>query len=82
MNLWPANPTKVRWMSEVRTDAVRVFQKRVHDMNSANQKDIRLSAQEARNLSNELAQLTAMLVQLQTPNTNNNIEVVAAGSKF
>jgi hypothetical protein len=69
-------------MSEVRTDAVRVFQKRVHDMNSANQKDIRLSAQEARNLSNELAQLTAMLVQLQTPNTNNNIEVVAAGSKF
>jgi hypothetical protein len=51
-------------------------------MNSANQKDIRLSAQEARNLSNELAQLTAMLVQLQTPNTNNNIEVVAAGSKF
>lgn len=69
-------------MSEVRTDAVRAFQKRVHDMNSANQKDIRLSAQEARNLSNELAQLTAMLVQLQTPNTNNNIEVVAAGSKF
>jgi hypothetical protein len=69
-------------MSDIRTDAVRAFQKRVHDMNSANQKDIRLSAQEARNLSNELAQLTAMLVQLQTPNTNNNIEVVAAGSKF
>jgi hypothetical protein len=69
-------------MSEIRTDAVRVFQKRVHEMNSANQKDIRLSAQEARNLSNELAQLTAMLVQLQTPNANNNIEVVAAGSKF
>ena len=69
-------------MSDIRTDAVRAFQKRVHDMNSANQKDIRLSAQEARNLSDELAQLTAMLVQLQIPNTNNNIEVVAAGSKF
>ena len=69
-------------MSEVRTDAVRVFQKRVHEMNSANQKDIRLSAQEARNLSNELAQLTAMLVQLQTQNPNTNIEIVAAGSKF
>ena len=69
-------------MTNVRTDAVRAFQKRVHDMNSANLKDIRLSAQEARNLSNELAQLTALLVQLQTQNTEANIEVIATGSKF
>lgn len=69
-------------MTNVRTDAVRAFQKRVHDMNSANLKDLRLSAQEARNLSNELAQLTALLVQLQTQNTTANIEVIATGSKF
>ena len=69
-------------MSEVRTDAVRAFQKRVHDMNSANQKDLRLTAQEARNLSNELAQLTALIVQTQSQNNTNTIDVVAAGSKF
>ena len=69
-------------MSEARTDAIRSFQKRVHDMSSANLKDLRLSAQEARNLSNELAQLTALLVQLQTQNTEANIEVIATGSKF
>ena len=69
-------------MSEARTDAIRSFQKRVHDMSSANLKDLRLSAQEAKNLSNELAQLTALLVQLQTQNTNTSVEIVAVGQKF
>jgi glutaredoxin 2 len=69
-------------MTEVRTDAIRVFQKRVHEMSSANQKEIRLTAQEARNLSNELAQLTALIVQAQSQNNNNTVEVIATGSKF
>jgi len=63
-------------MAEIRTDAMRVFQKRVHDMNSANLRDLRLTAQEARNLSNELSQLTALLLQLQsTVASQENIEV-------
>lgn len=70
-------------MVETRTDAIRVFQKRVHEMNSANQKDLRLSAQEARNLSNELSQLTALLIQLRSTNeAQENIEVNIAGGNF
>jgi hypothetical protein len=52
-------------------------------MNSANQKDLRLSAQEARNLGNELSQLTALLLQLRSTNeTPENIEVSIAGGNF
>jgi len=70
-------------MVETRTDAIRVFQKQVHEMNSTNQKDLRLSAQEARNLSNELSQLTALLIQLRSTNqTQENIEVSIAGGNF
>ena len=69
-------------MTEIRTDATRAFQKRVHDMNSANQRDLRLTAQEARNLSNELAQLTAMLLELQSNSSQENIEVTVAGLNF
>ena len=69
-------------MVEIRTDATRAFQKRVHDMNSANQRDLRLTAQEARNLSNELAQLTAMLLELHSKSSQENIEVTVAGLNF
>lgn len=70
-------------MAEIRTDAMRVFQKRVHDMNSANLRDLRLTAQEARNLSNELSQLTALLLQLQSTHASQeNIEVSITGSNF
>ena len=70
-------------MAEIRTDATRAFQKRVHDMNSANQRDIRLSAQEARNLSNELSQLTALLLQLQSnSNPQENLEINVTGLNF
>ena len=70
-------------MAEIRTDAIRVFQKRVHDMNSANLRDLRLTAQEARNLSNELSQLTALLLQLQSTHASQeNIEVSITGSNF
>ena len=67
----------------VRTDAIRVFQKNVHEMNSANQRDIRLTAQEARNLSNELSQLTAYLVDLQTTNnTQQPVDFSVIAQKF
>jgi hypothetical protein len=67
----------------VRTDAIRVFQKNVHEMNSANQRDIRLTAQEARNLSNELSQLTAYLVDLQTTNnTQQTVDFSVVAQKF
>jgi Sec-independent protein translocase protein TatA len=69
-------------MAETRTDAIRSFQKRVHDMNSANQRDLRLSAQEARNLSNELSQLTAILLQTQSSNTQEKLEVTVTGLNF
>lgn len=70
-------------MVETRTDAIRLFQKRVHDMNSANQRDLRLTAQEARNLSSELSQLIALLLQSQSETkTQENIEVSIAGGNF
>ena len=69
-------------MAEIRTDATRAFQKRVHDMSSTNQRDLRLTAQEARNLSNELAQLTAMLLELQSNSSQENIEVTVTGLNF
>ena len=70
-------------MAEIRTDATRAFQKRVHDMNSANQRDLRLTAQEARNLSNELSQLTALLLEKQSNNNaQENVEVTVTGLNF
>jgi len=70
-------------MAETRTDAIRVFQQRVHEMNNANQRDLRLSAQEARNLSNELSQLTALLLQLNLGSkTDENIEINITGLNF
>lgn len=70
-------------MAETRTDAVRAFQKRVHEMTNANQRDIRLTAQEARNLSNELSQLTALLLQLQSiSSTQESVEVNITGLNF
>lgn len=74
---------KGKIMTETRTDAIRAFQKRVHDMNSANQRDLRLTAQEARNISNELSQLTALLLQLQSNNNaQENIEITVSGLNF
>ena len=70
-------------MPETRTDAIRAFQKRVHDMNSASQRDLRLTAQEARNLSNELSQLTALLLQLQSAApAQDNLEINISGANF
>ena len=70
-------------MAEIRTDAIRAFQKRVHDMSSANQRDLRLTAQEARNLSNELAQLTALLLEISsTESKEETIEVTVTGGGF
>ena len=70
-------------MPETRTDAIRAFQKRVHDMNSAAQRDLRLTAQEARNLSNELSQLTALLLQLQSAApSQDDLEINISGANF
>ena len=70
-------------MAKIRTDAIRVFQQNVNTMNSSNQRDMRLSAQEARNLSNELSQLTALLLELQRETTpSDTIEVNITGSTF
>lgn len=71
-------------MAEVRTDAIRIFQQKVYAANNANQRDIRLTTQEARNISNELSQLTALLLQLQSTTTasQENIEITVTGSSF
>ena len=69
-------------MQKIKTDAIRVFQERVNRMTNNNQRELTLSAIEARNLSNELAQLTAFLLE-NTSNSavNSDIEVVI-NSKF
>lgn len=70
-------------MVKIRTDAIRIFQQNVNAMNSSNQRDMRLSAQEARNLSTELSQLTALLVELQNETPSNDaIEVTITGNSF
>lgn len=69
-------------MPKTRTDAIRVFQQRVQSMVNANQQDLRLSKQEAHNLSNELSQLTALLLELQSNNTQENVEVSITGLNF
>ena len=70
-------------MAKIRTDAIRVFQQNVNTMNCSNQRDMRLSAQEARNLSNELSQLTALLLELQSETApSDTIEVNITGSTF
>lgn len=70
-------------MNNIKTDAIRSFQNRVHQLNSASQRDIRLTAQEARNLSNELALLCAFLLELQTAsNSTESVEIALTGSKF
>ena len=70
-------------MAKIRTDAIRVFQQNVNTMNSSNQRDMRLSAQEARNLSNELSQITALLLELQSETApSDTIEVNITGSTF
>jgi hypothetical protein len=70
-------------MVKIRTDAIRIFQQNVNAMNSSNQRDMRLNAQEARNLSNELSQLTALLVELQNETPSSDaIEVNITGNSF
>lgn len=69
-------------MQKVKTDAIRVFHERVNRMNNSNQKDLILTAIEARNLSNELSQLTAFLLETTSDGSlNGDIEVVIS-SKF
>jgi len=69
-------------MQNIRTNAIRVFQERVNRMTNSNQKELTLSAIESRNLSNELAQLTAFLLENTSSSTlNGDIEVVI-NSKF
>jgi len=69
-------------MQKIKTDAIRVFQERVNRMTNNNQRELTLSAIEARNLSNELAQLTAFLLENTASGTiNSDIEVII-NSKF
>ena len=69
-------------MQKIKTDAIRVFQERVNRMTNSNQRELTLSAIESRNLSNELAQLTAFLLENTSSSTlNGDIEVVI-NSKF
>ena len=64
-------------MQKTKTDAIRVFQERVNRMTNSNQKELTLSAIEARNLSNELAQLTAFLLESASAGAaNGDIEVI------
>ena len=69
-------------MQNIRTNAIRVFQERVNRMTNSNQKELTLSAIESRNLSNELAQLTAFLLENTSSSTLNGDIAVVINSKF
>lgn len=69
-------------MPAVNTNAIRSFQDRVHAMSVGNQKEMRLSSVEAKNLSHELATLTAMLLEYQTALETGVIEVAVGGNRF
>jgi len=69
-------------MAGVNTNSIRAFQDRVHAMSVGNQKEIRLSSVEAKNLSHELATLTAMLLEYQDAIGTGVIEVTVGGNRF
>lgn len=69
-------------MAGVNTNAIRAFQDRVHAMSVGNQKEIRLSSVEAKNLSHELATLTAMLLEYQTALGTGVFDVTIEGNRF
>ena len=64
-----------------RTAAIRDFQQRVHAMESSKQNHLQLSAQQARNLNQEISELLAELVdQKEAQAAPVTIEMM--GSKF
>lgn len=70
-------------MAKINTGAIRAFQQKVHAMNQSNQREIRLTAAEARNLSHELSQITALAVQEYSSATAaEKIEFEISSKKF
>lgn len=70
-------------MAKVSTGAIRAFQQKVHAMSQSNQREIRLSATEARNLSHELSQITALAVEEHsTENESQSVEIEISSKKF
>lgn len=70
-------------MAKINTGAIRSFQQKVHAMNHSGQKEIRLTSTEARNLSHELSQITALAVEEHSiSNTSNSLEVEITSKKF
>lgn len=69
-------------MPAINTNAIRAFQDRVHAMSVGNQKEVRLSSVEAKNLSHELATITAMLLEYQTAIGMGAIDVEIGAPRF
>lgn len=66
-------------MPKINLRAVQDFHQKVHVMNSSQQKELRLSSQEAKNLAAELSQLTALLVELQSDQTDYSVVIAGGG---
>ena len=60
------------------TAAIQEFQKRIHAMESARSRELRMSDQEARNLNREISILLAKLAETQSKNdTTTEVQIVA-----
>lgn len=68
-------------MTVTSTNAIRNFADRVRGV-SGNNKEITLSAIEARNLNHEIQQLLARLVELQDATETGKIQIEIGASKF
>lgn len=70
-------------MAKVNTGAIRAFQQKVHAMSQSGHREIRLSATEARNLSHELSQITALTVEeYNSADATGNIDIEITSKKF
>lgn len=70
-------------MAKVNTSAIRAFQQKVHAMNQSGQREIRITAAEARNLSHELSQITALAVEeYSSASPSGTVEVEISSKKF
>lgn len=65
-------------MPKSKTAAINDFQRQVHAMNTGNARELRLSAQQARNLSLEISELLAALVDQES----DEIQVQVAPARF
>lgn len=69
-------------MAGLSTNSIRAFQNKVHSASVGGQKNVQLSIVEAKNLSNELAQLTALLLEIKQEQSSQEVQVQVFSNRF